>query len=1772
MKLTEQHKADALKTHDSYWESYISGEIGRLNSILDEQYSQIGSAESEVFFNKSDALKFVTDTIDQVAGQVEMRNRLTELEQVGDFVLIIVQCDLYVYTGDKWNLYSKFRASSLLGMRENEWKIIHQHSSLPDLKAQEGENLAIKKISAENNQLRDAIKRRTIELEHKNRELEIEAALERVRARTMAMHNSSELIETAELLFDQMRQLGAESAGVAFSICEPDNVMVKKWTSIGVFSVPYTLEPGEQRMYEAWKNQTEIYEEVYEGEKIKKYYDLFMQIPEFRARFQKFLDSGVPFPTWQKNHAITFTYGYLLLITNKPFGETHIFIRFAKVFEQAYTRFLDLQKAEAQAREAQIQLSLERIRAKAMAMQHSDELGGFLTVVFEQFEVLNLRPVNCHLSFFDIDNNRSIFRLTGKNGATLIASQEVDLDASNLWKQKVDNWKSGHPNNVDVLYVPPESLPEIAEIFKEILSKLPEDVLPQIEDYPDGQYVIDGYCKYGYLGYSASKPPTEEEKEITRRIANEFGNVYQRFLDLQKAEAQARESQIQLALERVRARTMAMQHSSELGEVSFILNKQIVDLGIPTRGCAFNIYGKNESTEWFSNLEGTLPAYKTPRENIFLKYYEAGQRGESLLIEEFSGDRINELYKYFASRNYSGSETINNHIAEAPDYQINHMAYFKYGYLLFITLVPSPEAHEIFIRFAREFEQTYTRFLDLQKAEAQAREAQIEAALEKIRSRSLAMHHSDELRDVVFVLFEKLDELKVVQTTVAIQLFDSETKDSIFWPGNTLHDEPPKVRLPYDEKMIEEDTCTRDIWNAMSKGEPIFNKTYTREQKDRWFEYVFSHNDLNVIPASVREFLLAAETHTICFIPEKNSALFADSFDGKLYSEADFNVLTRAAKVFEQAYIRFLDLQKAEAQAKEAQIEAALERVRARAMAMQTSLELKEVASELRRQLGILGQKDLDTCVIHLYEESPDFIRAWAAIKPPESEVDILEFQETVPKKGLMIMEEALEAYASNRQDYVLVNEGPKLTQWLAFLKEKSPEAFMKIVESSKGMQPDEVRSYWSLADFTGGSLLMVTITPPDETYRSVLRRFSNVFGLAYRRFADLKQAEAQAREAQIETALERVRSRTMGMQKSEELLNVITVVSEQLEQLNFKFNTVSFAINNQEHDYKFWFAVKGNPVPVYIEVPYLQNPMFDRVKEVLGNGSEFYSDTLTPEESRQWHEHVFAHTDIPFLTGKTKANLMRHRYARSVAIMPSIMLIVSNYAGRPYSDIENEIIRKFATVFQQTYTRFLDLQKAEAQAREAIKQASLDRVRGEIASMRSAKDLEIITPLIWRELTNLGVPFIRCGVFIIYEVDELIEVYLSKPDGSSLAVMHLPFNSSDFAIETVSSWKKGKVYTQHWNKEEFLNWGRKMIKQGQISDMKTYQGSEPPPESLHLHFMPFKQGMLYVGATKSLNDEAVNLSSSLAESFSIAYARYEDFIHLEDAKNKMEVALSELRSTQTQLIHAEKMASLGELTAGIAHEIQNPLNFVNNFSEVNSELVEELKAERTKMKYERDETLEEELLEDISQNTIKIQHHGKRASDIVKGMLQHSRMSSGQKEPTDLNALADEYLRLAYHGLRAKDKSFNAEFKTDFDPNLPKVHVVPQDIGRVLLNLINNAFYAVHLETQHAVSLNTVPSFQSPPKQPDYKPTVLVRTKKIGAHVEIRVKDNGPGITEEIKDKIFQPFFTTKPTGQGTGLGLSLAYDIVKAHGGELRVSTKQGKGSIFIISIPSG
>jgi signal transduction histidine kinase len=647
------------------------------------------------------------------------------------------------------------------------------------------------------------------------------------------------------------------------------------------------------------------------------------------------------------------------------------------------------------------------------------------------------------------------------------------------------------------------------------------------------------------------------------------------------------------------------------------------------------------------------------------------------------------------------------------------------------------------------------------------------------------------------------------------------------------------------------------------------------------------------------------------------------------------------------------------------------------------------------------------------------------------------------------------------------------------------------------------------------------------------------------------KELAEKNRKLEVEASLEKVRTRTMTMRNSSEMSEASAVLFHELNKLGIKAIRTGVGIFDDAHTaMELWTTSVSDNKEVLQKLDYFSlyiHPVYENLISCRQQRKPYAVTKLKGNQVKYYYQSM-----TTFITSQEQQVYNDEEYFYSFFFEQGTLNVVTH---QTLTDDECIVMTQFAHAFGLIYTRFLDLQKAEDQTREVSKEAALDKIRAEIASMRTADDLQHITPLVWKEIIALGVPFSRCGIFIIRENEQIIHAYLSTPEGKSLAVLHLAFDENETTGRMIESWRNKTVYKERWDGEQFQNWIRSMHAQDHHSINDEYATIDSLYGStvLNLQFIPFSQGMLYIGGHEVIVDFEIDLVKSVADTFSVAYARYEDFKQLEEAKNKIELALSELKSTQSQLIQAEKMASLGELTAGIAHEIQNPLNFVNNFSEVNDELLKELKAEAEKGNLDEVKA----IAKDIEFNSEKINHHGKRADSIVKGMLQHSRTSSGQKVPTDINALAEEYIRLAYHGLRAKDKSFNANFKTDFDPTIEKINIVPQEIGRVILNLINNAFYAVNEKKQMNIK--------------GYEPTVSVGTKKVDDKVEIRVIDNGNGIPQKALDKIFQPFFTTKPTGQGTGLGLSLSYDIVtKSHGGELKVETKEGEGSVFTILLP--
>jgi signal transduction histidine kinase len=1370
---------ELLAVYHNYWNAYAAGDVNTVAGCLDEGFTQVGSAESEVFTNKQDAVQFIRDTIDQVAGKVQMRNRKTALEFHEGWVLVHERCDVYVLSEAGWVFYAPFRISTLMEEKGGTWKIVHQHASIPDARTGEGENLAIDKVVEENRELREAVRRRTVELEQTSLELKIESTLEKVRSVAMGMQKPEDMLQICLTICRQLEALDVrEIRNIQTAIFFEEKgrylnyEFYARHNKMLVTDVSYLDHPvHESFARQMMKGPNEVYTHRFEGEEVRAWY-------EHQKTTNVFLDSHLE----QAAYLVYYWYSLgpvaLGISTYKPLSESEIelFKRFRNVFELAYRRFLDIRQALAQAREARIETALERVRAVAMAMHAPSDLSSLAEVIFTELKSLEFQALR----------------------------------------------------NTEII--------------------INQDEKESIISYYYSDYGVTGIIEVDYK----ANPTVKEWAEGMRKAEDAF-----------------------------------------------------VEVVIPAQ---------------------EMDAWRTYRESIGYK----------------TDPRLDQASTVF---------------------------YYSYatglGALSISSFQPvGPELLQILERFRNVFKLSYQRYADITLAEQQAREAEIQLALERVRARSLAMHHTSELQEVVNVLAQQLHHISLdINGGVFITINGEVDRDIPLWASGGATDYVQKVTVPWLDRPI-----ISRLRDAIRKGNNFLEEIYSREEKMELFEHLFSSPPWDATSEERKKELLSRPGgYARSVAVSTYTSLAIINHFGKIFSDEENAILKRFAKVFEQSYTRFLDLQK----------------------------------------------------------------------------------------------------------------------------------------------------------------------------------------------------AETQAREAQIEAALERVRSRSMGMQRSDELRDVIQVIFEQMIQFIPDIDGAGFNMDFREtNDFNIWHCDHGQTFPVKMHIPYFDHTHFQCYVEAKEKGLDFYTVRLTFDEKNLFFDHVFKY--LPGIAPELKDMIYNSAgYALSNVMLKNIVLYIQNYAGIPYSDVDNATLMRFGKVFEQTYIRFNDLKQAEAQAREASIEAALEKVRSRTMAMQKSDELAEAAYVLFQQLNHLGVVHERINIGIVKEENHAIDFWITEQGGNQINTrfsgrIDEPTTLSKF----YTGWKAGqKSMVVDLAGAELTSW---------LNYLKEDIGIPFDPAFLHDRRVQtvgfFSRGMLVVTSPEPLGEEAIHLLEKFAGVFDLTYTRFNDLlvaealarqaeldlVKLKEEKKRTEEALAELKATQAQLVQSEKMASLGELTAGIAHEIQNPLNFVNNFSEVNRELLQDLNAELVARHYEEAEA----IARDVMANEEKINHHGKRADAIVKGMLQHSRSAAGQKEETDINALAEEFLRLAFHGFRAKDNAFNARLKTDFDPAIGKINVIPQDIGRVLLNLYNNAFYAVSEKQKLSIE--------------GYQPIVSARTKKVNGEVEISVADNGNGIPEEIKEKIFQPFFTTKPTGQGTGLGLSLSYDIIKTNQGRISIRNTPGAGAEFIISLP--
>ncbi|MHA7130662.1 ATP-binding protein [Algoriphagus namhaensis] len=1967
MKITPQIKAELENWLDRYWTTYLRGDLETWATFIKKDYYNIGGTKEEIWHSKQEILDYSNAIADQLIGQAQLRNRTVEASAYGEFVMLNEFTDMYVKAGKEWIFYGHFRMSSLMEKTAKGWIVQHQHGSFPDTKAAEGEAFGLDAIKAENERLKKAVEERTAELELQKMELEIESALERVRAVAMGMKTPDDMLQVCRVIASQLDLLGVRHIrNVQTAIIESKEEFYLCYQFFPSYDqdiierTEYPKNPVEldmvNQMLAAKDNHfmgvltNEELKDFREHRKNENYLTdpLLDQVNELGYCFLSIGDGGLGLSLYQSLDEQSLA----------------LFKRFHQVFSLAYQRFRDIQKAVAQTKEAEIQLALERVRAKTMAMNTQSDLLGVIKLFGEQLNAVNIRFDN--LTFIEgaITKYRDwdLWSYVSLEGglAFKIHIPYIQTPYFNKTAKAVEEYeKTGQTIHVKTFTNREKN--EFLDHYWKHVPEMPKELVDPVYSSP-GSTIVDAFMDQITVSLVRwdLEDYRENELKIFERFAKEFRQTYIRFLDIKKAEAQAREAQIEAALERVRAQTMAMHSSEDVGQCIVKMFNELTALGVD-EGTRFGIGILNHENEnnqlWTARKNGD--EVKMHIGNLDMTSHPLLKKARKAWKEQIPFHQYilegQDLLDYYQMLNNAPDYKIHIPLEKLPKKEIQHCFIFEHGF--FYAFSPNefqPELIQITQRFSAQFAQTYRRYLDLVKAEAQSREARIEAGLERVRSKSLAMHQTSELQSVIHAVHEELLKLDLSIFGGSFIVVNSEVDHELrCWGSGGTADTSDVVYIPRFDKPFY-----TNLLEGIKKGPGFFTEKYSAAEKEEFFTFLFTHEPWSKLSTEEKKKTLEAKRdYTRSCVVSEHTSIFIINQQGIPFSESDNAILKRFGKVFEQSYTRFLDLQKAEAQAKEARVEVGLEKIRSRTMGMQSSAELPEVANLLFLEVQGLGVPSWSSGFNVLLEDRKS-AKAWMSSEGTIQEPFVLRLW------GEASFDE-MGAFIKSKENF-MVQElgGEELVEHYQYMK-SFPDlkpTFEKLEEQGIPLPTFQINH---LCKFSHGFLLFITYEPVPEAHQ-IFRRFAKVFEQTYTRFLDLKRAEAQAKEAQIEAALERVRSRTMGMQKAAELGDVAQLLFAELNTLVDDLWTCGFVLCEKDQKEDEWWLSLDNGLIQPFSLPNFGDFAHESLYQGWVKGETYRTVTLENEQLQ---------THYDWLMGLPIAKQIFEDMESSGIPRPNWQRLHAAYFKTGYLVIiteipceGDEIFKRFAQVFDQTYTRFLDLQKAEAQAREAQVELSLERIRAQVTAMKESSELFDIVVAMRKEFIKLGheadyfwhmkwteksyemsmtseegdrigmvisipkfvhddiprlaeweksdspiialdldgpeawdyiakmntygkyeqvdphapteedimaiggltfviartthgeigfslagqVPEPRresletlirfAGVFdlayrrfedlqtsekqtrkakielalervraramAMQKPEELVEVaQVLREEMGLLGVEELETSSiyinqgeqgkaqcwysikdirdgaktymaDHFDLSYKDTWvgkqmlafyqsdqTNTSILMQGEHRIEWINYCAKRTKK-----LDGYYGNEIPERTYHL--TKFSNGAIGAATPGEISPESWELLRRAATVFSLAYSRFRDLSQAKDdlkklkrAKAKAEKALKELKAAQEQLVQQEKLASLGQLTAGIAHEIKNPLNFVNNFSDLSRELIEEILEERTKNQDSRDESLIDEILADIKSNLQKVYEHGSRADGIVKSMLQHSRASGSKREAKAFNPMVQEFVNLSFHGMRAGKAPINVEIDLQLDPKVGEVDLISEDFSRVILNLCNNAFDAMRdklLKTE-----------DGRPKTEDsmsYLPKLTVKTALHKDKVALSIGDNGSGIPAEIQDKILQPFFTTKKGTEGTGLGLSITHDIIKAHGGELKVESTLGAGSVFYIALP--
>lgn len=1355
------------------------------------------------------------------------------------------------------------------------------------------------------------------ELAQKTYALEIEAALENVRAVALGMKQPADMLEVCRTISQQLTSLGVkEIRNVQTAIFYQDKGTYMNYE--------YYAKHDKAIITETGYNNNEIHR-AFADKMLKGYGEFFVshikgsEVKDWIA-YQKttnvFIDDYLNTASSLNYYWYSLGAVALGISTYEPMREEDmpLFKRFLKVFELSYTRYLDIEQAIAQAREAQIETALERVRSRAAAMYNSSELKDVANEMRNQLSLLGQKELEtCAIHLYEVSADHfeswAALRSPKSEGEIVQVEALFPKKGIKIIEEAIANYSSAKKD-----YVLVSSGATALEFFEMMKERAPKayNVLTQSLEGKQGN-AVSAYWSVadfpgGSLVITTMVAPDESSRALLRRFANVFGLAYRRFADLKNAEAQAREAQIQLALERVRSRAMAMQNSDELNELIGTVFAELTKLDLVLTRCVIIIYVGNEKGVrwWMANSE-------TPSRpmSFFVKYadmpffneYYKGWQGRVLKWQYILEGENKIKTDDFLFQETELSQLPGFVIAgmRAPGRVYLNASFNNFGNLTLASLEPLSDEHfDILLRFAKVFDLTYTRFNDLKQAEAQAREASIQLALERVRARTMAMQKPSEFVEVINIVGEQFINLGFDFDWVNFSANGHDVSKGIdIWnfvvvPG--VYQGATRLFIPYlDHPVFTKAVESVSEYNA--SGNEFTVVLLNKKDKDSFLDHLFTNTIYKDLSDEAKTSQYKGEVYLTSNIVLKDTWLSVGKYDLKQLTDEQISILKRLAGAFGQAHTRFLDLQKAEAQAREAQIETALERVRSRTMGMQKSDELKDVIRVVLQQFVHLNIR-VEHAGFYIDYRAHDDMHIWLADPNIEPFFVVLPYFDTPTWNSF------LDAKANRKVIHTdLLDFEEKNNFYNSLFKLFTiPEEAKKFYLQCKGLAVSTV-----LLDTVGLYIENFDGIPYSDEENKILIRFGKVFEQTYTRFLDLQKAEEQAREAQIEVALERVRARTMAMHKSSELHATAELLFDQLKQLGAELQGVAFAICDKDSG----MVQKWSSIGAFSH-HYSIDPGEQRMYEAWKNQTGIYEEVYEGEKQKKYFESFM---QIPeFRQGLQKFidagyPIPPWQKNHAVPFKHGYLLFITL---KPFD--ETHIFIRFGKVFEQTYTRFLDLQKAEAQAREAQVEAALEKVRSRTLAMQKSCELAETAAVLFKQLISLGIEPNRLYINIIKNENGDAEFWITDEDGSKVSMAYEDnLDNNPTFKKMFDGWKEKKstlIIDVH--DEELKEYFRYLTS----INVPFKGGLEQKRRVQHIAY--FSKGFIGTASPDEQPAENLQLLERFAYVFNLTFARFND---LQVAEENIRKAIIE-----EQKLKEEKKRSDALLLNILPEEIANEL------------------------------------------------------------------------------------------------------------------------------------------------------------------------------------------------------------------------------------------------------